>query len=56
MSNDTDDDGMMTLIPAGTDLLFIPGGRVVTLYFPTEEDAIMFVELAKSVMGAREDA
>lgn len=46
--SEPDEDGMMTLIPAGTD--YVHTGKSVTLIFPTEDDAIIFVELMQSLM------
>lgn len=45
--SEPDDDGCMTLIPAGTNA--IRYGSVVQLAFPTEDDAIMFVEMMRSL-------
>lgn len=53
MSDDSSDDGMMTLtFPPGTKLVRF--GSDVRVMFPTEADAFVFVELLKSLDAENE--
>lgn len=49
MRETDEEDGMMTLVPVGTTL--IQQAQTVKLIFPTEDDAIIFVELLNQMSG-----